>query len=54
MVINESAFINKTGKYGTPLMIQWLGLYIFTAETPRSIPGWGTRSRKLRGVAKQK
>ena len=54
MVINEGAFINKTSKYGTPLMIQWLGLHIFIAESPGSIPGWGTRSHKLHGVAKQK
>ena len=25
------------------LMVQWLGLYSFTAEGVGSIPGWGTK-----------
>ena len=28
---------------GNSLAVQWLGLYIFTAEGVSLIPGWGTK-----------
>ena len=35
-------FLNNFKVYGNSLMVQWLGLSIFTAEVPGSMPGWVT------------
>lgn len=35
------------------LLVQWVGLGAFSAQGLSSVPGRGTRSRKLSGVAKQ-
>ena len=39
---------------GNSLAVQWLGLHSLTAKDPGSIPGQGTKIRKLRRVAKKK
>ena len=38
---------------GNSLVVQWLGLCVFTAEGTGSIPGWGTKI-PASGVAKPK
>ena len=35
-------------------MVQWLGLWTFTAKSPGSIPGGELRPQKPHGVAKKK
>ena len=39
-------FPNKNVFGGNSLVVQWLGLWAFTAEGPGSIPGWGTKILK--------
>ena len=39
---------------GTSLAVQWLGLHTSNAGGAGSIPGWGTKIRMLRSMAKKK
>ena len=44
----------KLRSLGNSLAIQWSGLCTFTAVSPGSIPGWGTKILQLHGTAKKK
>ena len=46
-------FIQKS-QTGISLVVQWLGLCVFTAVGPHSVPGPGIRSHKPGGTAKKK
>ena len=36
--------LKKEYKIGNSFTVQWLGLCTFTANSPGSIPGWGTKT----------
>ena len=43
LVQKKKIQLEKCKTQGNSLAVQWLGLCAFTAEGPRSIPGWGTK-----------